>query len=243
LLTPIRTTRTNTRLIPRALAVIGSFAAVVALSAALDLGPESAANASEGVKLDPMALTLRGPVDTSVTGDDQFDGQSGPEGDDPISGTGHTVGTTVPVMIESREKNDDGAFEHVFYTSGAVVRQAYQSAYQQDVTVTYQLEWLTKDGWAAVPDAAAVQRTATMSQGEAAALGEASWTLPLKYTDLPDTSYRVTFTATWYGTTGDAKGFELATRTINPKDVGPAVHCQNDELTCSENQADGYVTV
>jgi hypothetical protein len=53
----------------------------------------------------------------------------------------------------------------------------------------------------------------------------------------------VTFTATWYGTTGDAKGFELATRTINPKEVGQAVHCQNDELTCSENQTDGYVTV
>ena len=82
-----------------------------------------------------------------------------------------------------------------------------------------------------------------MGEGIGLALAGAGWVLPLKYTDLPDTDYRVTFTATWYGTTGDAKGFELATMTITPKDVQPAVRCHDDELTCAENQAEGYVTV
>jgi hypothetical protein len=222
--------------------LLASVGAVVAVTAALDLGPESAADADEGVKVDPLALAITGPAGgQSVSGSDQFDGQ--PADDDPFMGSGQNAAATTPVMIASGEKNDDGAFKHVFFTSGAVVRQAYQSEYEQDVTVTYQLQWLTDSGWTAVPDAAPVQRTATMAQGQAMALGDASWVLPLKYTDLPDTSYRVVYTATWYGTTGDAKGFELATKSITPKDVQPAVRCQNDELTCSEDQADGYVTV
>jgi hypothetical protein len=239
----LTTARRPSRRASRVVALLGSVAALVAVTAALDLGPESAADADEGVKIDPLALTLRGPASDGVAGADQFDGQDSATDGDPLLPDGQTVDVAVPVMIQSLEKDDDGAFQHEFVTTGAFVRQAYQSAYQQDVTVTYHLQWLTDSGWADVPDAAVVQKTATVAQDETDALGAAAWVLPLKYTDLPDTSYRVSYTATWYGTTGDAKGFELATRTIGPKDVGPAVQCKNVELTCSEDQADGYVTV
>jgi hypothetical protein len=237
-----QTHRSRSRRIARATALLGSIAAVLAISATLDLGPESSANAADGVKIDPLALGISGPAGgRSAQGTDPFDGQ--PSEQNPFMPTGQTGDDLPPVMIESDEKNDDGAFKHAFFTSGAVVRQAYQSDYEQDVTVTYDLQWLTASGWVDVPDATPVQRTTTVGRGEAWALDAASWVLPLSYTDLPDTEYRVTYTAAWYGTTGDAKGFELAQKTIDPKDVQPAVRCGNQELTCSENQAEGFVIV
>lgn len=222
-------------------ALLGTIAAGLALGAALDLGPETAANAEDGVKIDPLALGITGPAGGgSVTGDGQFDGSGDFGGILPAGQTGQPAS---PVMIASVDKADDGAFKHEFLTSGAIVRQAYQSDYDQDVKVTYDLQWQTASGWVDVPDAAPITKTATIGRGVSWAMGDASWTLPLSYTDLPDTDYRVTYTATWYGTTGDAKGFDLGSKTITPKDVQPAVSCLNQELTCSENQTEGYLTV
>jgi hypothetical protein len=224
----------------RLTALLGTVAVGLALSASLDLGPDSAANAADGVKIDPNALGINGPAaGGTTTGADPWGGQ----GSGDMLPPGQDGAPATPVMIESVDNSDDGAFKHEFLTSGAIVRQAYQSSYDQDVTVTYRLQWQGDAGWVNVPDAAPVTKTATIGQGVSWAMGAASWTLPLSYTDLPDTDYRVTNTATWSGTTGDAKGFELATKTITPQDVQPAVRCSNDELTCSENQTEGYLTV